>query len=221
MILRTSLDRETIQPALDRLAQTLPNDPNLLFERLENFGAAVAHDTQLLAIMAIVASWAVMIAYLWLRFKSATYGLAAVIALVHDVLITLGAVAISPYKIDLPMVAAFLTLIGFSVNDTIVIFDRIRELKGKSPHLNEGLVNAAINQTLSRTILTSVTAWLVVVILYLFGGEGLQGFSFCLVIGFLSGTYSTIYIAAPILIDWSGKPETKPAAGKGAAVATR
>ncbi len=210
LIVRTTLDEATAKQALDRLAESLPKDPSLVFERRENFSGAVARDTQTLAIMAIVASWLVMIAYLWFRFKSVTYGLAAVVALVHDVLITLGAVAISPYKIDLPMVAAFLTLIGFSVNDTIVIFDRIRELKGKSPYLTEGLVNTAINQTLSRTILTSLTAWLVVVILYLFGGEGLQGFSFCLVVGFLSGTYSTIYIAAPILIDWSPKGDKKP-----------
>ncbi len=129
----------------------------------------------MLAIVAIVLSWLVIIAYLWFRFKSVGYGLAAVLALVHDVLITLGAVAISPYKIDLPMIAAFLTLIGFSVNDTIVIFDRIREIKGKSPRLTPELINAAINQTLSRTFLTSLTAWLVVVIFYIFGGEGLRG----------------------------------------------
>ncbi len=210
LIVRSSLEPEALQPALAALSQNVVNDPNLLFERFEGFSAAVAKDTQSLAIIAIIASWLVIIAYLWLRFKSITYGLAAVVALVHDVLITLGAVALSPYKIDLPMIAAFLTLIGFSVNDTIVIFDRIRELKGKSPHLTEELVNTAINQTLSRTILTSLTAWLVVVILYLFGGEGLQGFSFCLVVGFLSGTYSTIYIAAPILINWLGGKDTTP-----------
>src|SRR5262249_12317394 len=160
---------------------------------------AVAGETRNLALMAIVASWLIIIGFLWFRFKSVTYGLAAVISLIHDVLITMGAVALSPYKIDLPMVAAFLTLIGFSVNDTIVIFDRIREIKGKTPVLSPQIVNTAINQTLSRTILTSLTAWLVVVILYLFGGEGLRGFSFCLVVGFLSGTYSTVYIAVPIL----------------------
>ena len=211
LVVRTSLSETQMDAALADLSRELPNDPNLLFERLEKFGAAVARDTQTLAIIAIVASWLVMIGYLWLRFKSVSYGLAAVIALVHDVLITLGAVAISPYKIDLPMVAAFLTLIGFSVNDTIVIFDRIREIKGKSPVLTEGIVNAAINQTLSRTILTSLTAWLVVVILYVFGGEGLHGFSFCLVVGFVTGTYSTIYIASPVLVDWAkwGEKKTK------------
>ncbi len=149
------------------------------------------------------------------------------LAVVHDVLITLGAIAVSywlakvpglstllqidQFKIDLPIVAAFLTLIGFSVNDTIVIFDRIREIKGKTPHLTNKMVNDAINQTLSRTILTSFTAWLVVVILYFFGGEGLHGFAFALVVGFLSGTYSTVYIATPILIDWvATKPEPPP-----------
>ncbi len=111
------------------------------------------------------------------------------------------------FKIDLPMIAAFLTLIGFSVNDTIVIFDRIREIKGKSPNVTAKMINDAINQTLSRTILTTLTAWIVVIILYLFGGEGLHGFAFTLVVGFMSGTYSTIYIASPILIDWMAKKE--------------
>ena len=127
---------------------------------------------------------------------------------------------IDQFKIDLPIVAAFLTLIGFSVNDTIVIFDRIREIKGKTPHLTNKMVNDAINQTLSRTILTSFTAWLVVVILYFFGGEGLHGFAFALVVGFLSGTYSTIYIATPILIDFvATKAEPQSKVGKQLAAA--
>ncbi len=195
-----------------------------MFERITNFGGTVASETRSLALIATFASWVIIIVYLWWRFRSFTYGLAAVLAVVHDVLITLGAIAVSywlakvpgvnsllqldQFKIDLPIVAAFLTLIGFSVNDTIVIFDRIREIKGKTPHLTNKMVNDALNQTLSRTILTSFTAWLVVVILYLFGGEGLHGFAFALVVGFLSGTYSTIYIATPILIDWvATKPE--------------
>ena len=204
----TDLDKAEADKAIARLSTRLRNNPSLLFERLENFGGAVAGETRQLAVLAIVASWIAIIFYVWMRFKSVSYGFAAVIALVHDVLITMGAVALSPYKIDLPMIAAFLTLIGFSVNDTIVIFDRIREIKGKTPYLTGDMINAAVNQTLSRTILTSLTAWLVVVILYLFGGEGLAGFSFCLVVGFLSGTYSTIYIASPILIDWAGRRET-------------
>jgi SecD/SecF fusion protein len=213
MTLRTDLEPEVASQALATLGANLKADPSLLFDRLENFGGAVAGETRTVAALAIVLSWLVIIAYLWFRFKSFAFGLAAVIALVHDVLITLGAVALSPYKIDLPMVAAFLTLIGFSVNDTIVIFDRIRELRGKTAYLSPQVINDAINQTLSRTLLTSATAWLVVFIMYLFGGEGLRGFSFALVIGFLSGIYSTVYIAAPILIEWLNR-ERVEAPGK-------
>src|SRR4029077_70788 len=194
LILRTDLEPDVAKTMLDKLADTLANDRDLLFERLTNFSETVAGETRPLALIATVASWIIIIVYLWWRFHSFTYGLAAVLAVVHDVLITLGAIAVSywlgkgplvsallqpaPFKIDLPIVAAFLTLIGFSVNDTIVIFDRIREIKGKTPVLTNKMVNDAINQTLSRTILTSFTAWLVVVILFFFGGEGLHGFAF-------------------------------------------
>ena len=229
LILRTDLDPATAKEELKALADSLANNRDLLFERITNFGGTVAGETRNLALMATFASWLIIIAYLWFRFKSLTYGLAAVLAVVHDVLITLGALAVSywlalipgvrevlqidQFKIDLPIVAAFLTLIGFSVNDTIVIFDRIREIKGKMP-LTDKIVNDALNQTLSRTILTSLTAWLVVVILYFVGGEGLHGFSFALVVGFLSGTYSTIYIATPILIDWIGTSKDSVKADK-------
>ena len=227
LVLRTDLEPDVARNELKVLAATLQNDPNLLFERITNFGGTVAGETRTLALIATIASWLIIVAYLWFRFNSLVYGLAAVIAVVHDVLVTLGAIAVTywlasipgfheflqidPFKIDLPMIAAFLTLIGFSVNDTIVIFDRIREIKGKSPYLTGTMINDALNQTLSRTILTSFTAWLVVLVLYVFGGEGLHGFAFALVVGFLSGTYSTIYIASPILIDWVG---TKPPASK-------
>jgi SecD/SecF fusion protein len=219
LTLNTDLDAKDASSLLDKMSKSISNDPNLLFERLTAFGGAVAGETRTLALMAIVASWLIIIAYLWWRFHNLTYGLAAVIALVHDVLVTLGAVAISPYKIDLPMIAAFLTLIGFSVNDTIVIFDRIREIKGKTPYLAPEVINAAINQTLSRTILTSLTAWIVVVVMFFFGGEGLRGFSYCLVIGFLSGTYSTVYIATPILVDWVSQAPPASASKKAVAAA--
>ena len=143
---------------------SLANNRDLLFERIfADFGGTVTAETRTLALFATVLSWLIIIAYLWFRFHSLTYGLAAVIAVVHDVLVTLGTVAVSywlvnvpiisnalmlePFKIDLPMIAAFLTLIGFSVNDTIVIFDRIREIKGKTPYLTSTMVNDAINQT--------------------------------------------------------------------------
>ncbi|MFM7130045.1 MAG: protein translocase subunit SecD [bacterium] len=238
-VLQSALPEAQITAKIEALKSVVANDPALMFERVSNFGGTVAGETQTLAIMATVASWLIIAAYLWLRFKSWSYGLAAVLALVHDVLVALGAVAltywiaqipvigsllmIEQFKIDLPMIAAFLTLIGFSVNDTIVIFDRLREIKGKSEVINEKIVNDALNQTLSRTILTSLTAWSVVIIIYIFGGEGLHGFSFTLVVGFLSGTYSTIYIATPVLISWLGrdrsnvpaKSSAKPAMAKG------
>jgi SecD/SecF fusion protein len=228
LVLRTDLEPEVADVQLKALGNQIQSNPNFLYDRLEKFGAVVAGETKQLAVIATVASWAIIAAYLWLRFKSLSYGLAAIIAVVHDVLFTLGAVAasywlsrvpgfeqylgIEPLKIDLPMIAAFLTLIGFSVNDTIVIFDRIREIRGKTPVLTSAMINEAVNQTLSRTILTSLTAWLVVLILFIFGGEGLHGFAFSLVVGFLSGTYSTIYIAAPILVDWIGEKPSQQAA---------
>lgn len=230
LVLRTNLEPAQLEPELKQLSIALRDDPSFLFERQENFGPVVAGETQGYAIVATVASWLIIMGYLWFRFKSISFGFAAILAVVHDVLITLGAVAVTywlalipgvsdflmldQFKIDLPMIAAFLTLIGFSVNDTIVIFDRIREIRGKTPYMNESMINQAVNETLSRTILTSFTAWMVVVILYMFGGEGLHGFSFCLVVGLISGTYSTIYIASPVLIEWIGDKKSAAAVAK-------
>ena len=143
--------------------------------------------------------------------------MAAVIALIHDVLITLGVLALSAYfvqyvpavagllqiesfKISLPILAAFLTIIGYSLNDTIVVFDRVREVRGKSPKLTKDMINTSINQTLSRTFLTSITTLIVVGILYFMGGAGIHGFAFALVVGVLVGTYSSIFVASPALL---------------------
>jgi len=235
LLLRTDLDEPAAKAYLASLASSVQADRSFLFEQSVSIGTTVAGETRNLAVIATVASWLIIAGYLWFRFKSFSYGLAAIIAVIHDVLITLGAIAVTYWlalipgfrqfllvdqlKIDLPMIAAFLTLIGFSVNDTIVIFDRIREIKGKTPVLTGQMINDALNQTLSRTILTSFTAWLVVVILYIFGGEGLHGFAFALTVGFLSGTYSTIYIASPILIDWTSRTTPEPVA-KAKALAT-
>jgi len=186
-------------------------------------GGKVAGDTQQLAILSLVASLLGIVAYIWLRFHRVVYGLAAVVALVHDVLITLGAIALSlwlskflgfllidEFKISLPVVAALLTIIGYSLNDTIIIFDRIREVKGKSPQLTGAMVNASINQTLSRTLLTSGTTLLVLAILYTLGGEGIHGFAFALLVGIVVGTYSSIFVASPILLwlEGSERPST-------------
>jgi len=124
---------------------------------------------------------------------------------------------VEEFKINLTMIAAFLTLVGYSINDTIVLFDRLREIRGKSPHLTREMINQSINQTLSRTILTALTVFLVVVILYFFGGESIHGFAFAMVVGTFAGSYSSIYIAAPVLLrlsepEKSKKPEPVAAA---------
>ena len=168
-----------------------------------------------------MASWVCIIIYLWIRFQGVAFGLAAVVALVHDVFVMLGGIAISFYvadylgfllidqfKINLTIVAAFLTIIGYSVNDTIVVFDRIREVRGKDPNVTRKMVNDSVNQTLSRTLLTSLTVFIVVAVLYVAGGEAVHGFAFALLIGVITGTYSSIYIAAPILLWLVGKRHT-------------
>ena len=185
-------------------------------ERLDNFNASMAGATQGKAMGAIVASWLAIVLYLWLRFGNWTFGLAALLCLVHDLFFTLGAIAVCHYlvgvpglsaifqlqdfKIDLPAVAALLTLVGYSVNDTIVVFDRIREVRGRNPLLTEEMINDSVNQTLSRTVLASLTTWLVVVVLYFSGAEGIHLFAFVMVIGVIVGTYSSIYIASPLLL---------------------
>ena len=115
---------------------------------------------------------------------------------------------IDEFKLNLPIVAAILTLVGYSINDTIVTFDRIREVRGKSPNLTNEMINLSINQTMSRTILTFLTVFIVVMILYIWGGESIHGFAFCMVIGSIAGVYSSIFIAAPLLL-WF-KPKVTP-----------
>jgi SecD/SecF fusion protein len=208
------LTQAIVADVLNRVQSEVAKQP--YFPGVDKMGTAVAGDTRFWACVALVLSWSLIIVYLWVRFQGVAFGLAAVIALIHDVLVMLGAIAFSsylalipgvsavtliePFKIDLTIVAAFLTIIGYSVNDTIVVFDRIREIRGKSPTLTRQMVNDATNQTLSRTVLTSATVLAVVLILYIFGGQAVHGFAFALFIGVLTGTYSSIYVAAPILL---------------------
>lgn len=164
------------------------------------------------ALTALIVAMFFITAYIWFRFQKLSYGIAAVAALIHDVLFTLGIIAIShwvaPYlgflliedfKIGLTEIAAFLAIIGYSLNDTIVVFDRVRELRGRSPSLTLETLNKALNQTLSRTILTSGTTLLTVFVLYVWGGEGIHTFAFALFVGILVGTYSSLFVAAPLL----------------------
>lgn len=172
-------------------------------ERKQEFiGAQVAPELRNKAMWAIIGSLVGMLIYIWIRFQF-QWGLAAIIAIFHDVLITLGIFSFYGREFSLPVVAAFLTLVGYSVNDSIVVFDRIREnirLKGGQDF--EKIVNLSINQTLSRTIITSLSTWLVIIFLLFLGGEVIHPFAFVLFIGIIVGTYSSIYIASPFLIIW-------------------
>ncbi|MCO6439070.1 MAG: protein translocase subunit SecD [Phycisphaerae bacterium] len=185
------------------------------FSKIVAFAPQIAVQTKNRAIFAVVLALVAISAYLWLRFGSKEFGLAASVCLVHDVSITLGLLALSQFiyktfigealmlsdfKIDLPMIASLLTLIGYSLNDTIVVFDRIRENRGKSGTITASLINMSINQTLSRTLLTSGTTLLVVLLLYTLGGDGVHGFAFALLAGIIIGTYSSIGVAAPLLL---------------------
>ncbi|MGH9492809.1 MAG: protein translocase subunit SecF [Terriglobales bacterium] len=190
---------------------------------VEIVGPQVGEQLRTQALLATIYASIGMLVYLWVRFEW-IYGVAAVVAVVHDTLITLGAFSLTRKEISLTVIAAILTLIGYSMNDTIVIFDRIREnLKLMRREPLGSIVNKSINQTLSRTILTSGLTFLTVASLFVFGGEVLHGFSFALVIGIVIGTYSSIAVAAPMLVayqEWRARqkglrPVAVPAAENG------
>jgi preprotein translocase subunit SecF len=173
---------------------------NFAVRNVEIVGPQVGKQLQKQAVLATLYSLAGMLVYLWFRFEL-IYGVAAVVAVFHDTIITLGLFSILNIEISLTVIAAILTLVGYSMNDTIVVFDRIREnVKILRREKLADLVNKSINQTLSRTVLTSGLTFLTVLSLFLFGGEVLHGFSLALVIGILIGTYSSIFIAAPMLV---------------------
>ncbi len=195
------------------------------FEASNTIGSSVAGYARTQGLLALLGSLVCIILYIWVRFTKLQFGLSSVIALVFNVLIALGAIAISAwfapfmgfagiseFKIGLPTVAAFLTIIGYSLNDTIVLFDRIREVYGKSSRLTEEIVNKSINQTLSRTVLTSVTTFFVAVVLYFFGGASIHTFSFTMCLGIVFGTLGTIFIASSSLL-WLMNVDMKKSQG--------
>ena len=169
------------------------------FRRVENVGPKVSSELLKSGVIAILMSLSAMMIYIWLRFEW-QFSLGAIFALIHDVIITLGIFSILNLEINLSIVAAVLTIVGYSMNDTVVIFDRVREnlKKYSSKKINE-ITNLSINETLSRTIITSLTTLLALVSIFIFGGEILKGFSFAMILGVIFGTYSSIYIANPIL----------------------
>ena len=170
------------------------------FRRVENVGPKVSAELLKSGVMAIVLALAAMLIYIWIRFEW-QFSLGAIFALFHDVILTLGIFSLFSLEINLSIVAAVLTIVGYSMNDTVVIFDRVREnLKKFSDIKIFDLTNISINETLSRTIITSATTLLALFSIYIFGGEILKGFSLAMILGVIFGTYSSIYIANPILI---------------------
>ncbi|WP_437205542.1 protein translocase subunit SecD [Planctomicrobium sp. SH664] len=219
-----TLTPEQVQSTLTAVEHKLEAEPH--FEEVNTFDSSVAGDTQKAALLAIFLSLVAIVAYLWLRFQRVTFGLAACVALLYDVFLVLGLMAIGAYlsgntlgqllmlddfKINLTVVAAFLTIIGYSLNDKIVVFDRIREVRGRNPALTEQMVNQSLNETLSRTLLTSMTTLAVLAILYVLGGEGIHTFCYCLTLGIIIGTFSSIFIACPVLL-WLSRRENKSVA---------
>jgi preprotein translocase subunit SecF len=173
---------------------------NFEFRRVESVGPKVSSELLISGIIAIALSLGAMLIYIWIRFEW-QFSLAAIIALFHDVIITLGFFSLFGFEINLSIVAAVLTIVGYSMNDTVVIFDRVREnLRKYSDIKIFDLTNISINETLSRTIITSITTLLALLSIYFFGGEVLKGFSFAMILGVIFGTYSSIYIANPILV---------------------
>jgi SecD/SecF fusion protein len=214
--LSTALNPDATRRVLERVAKKLAGTP--VYLSANTIGGKVAGNTKVTAVYALLASMLMIVLYVWVRFQNVAFGLAAVVALAHDVLVTVACLALSKFvspflgwaliddfKISLDVVAALLTIVGFSINDTIVIFDRLRELRGKSPFVTAEMIDRAVNQTLSRTILTSGTALLATLILYLFGGQGIHAFAFAMLVGIITGTYSTIYIASPIVLWLQGR----------------
>ncbi len=218
---RSTVNNDELIQALNAMVATLKDTP--IFEEISNFASSVAEDMQYMAFLALLASGAATIVYLWFRFTKADFGIAAVVAVFHDVFFTMACLPLAYYlsktplgpilgledfKLNLSIVASLLTIVGYSLNDTIVIFDRIREIRGRNPQLTMQMVNDSVNQTLSRTILTAVIVFITVIILYSMGGEGIHAFAFCMLVGTLVGCYSTIYIASPLLL-WLWNRELK------------
>ena len=180
--------------------------------RLESVGPKIGEDLRRRGVLSVIAATIMMGVYIWVRFGASfgarfglLFGTGAVIALIHDVLITVGALIVANYEFDLTVIAALLTIVGFSVNDTVVICDRIRENLRKIKRQSlESIINLSINECLSRTILTTGTALMVLVALYTLGGAVIRPFAFSLLVGFVTGVYSTIFIASPVILMWEG-----------------
>ena len=227
---RMPLDVEQATRVAEKLTAKVSGTPVWL--SASKIGPQVAGDAKRRAAWALFASWIAITLYTWFRFQHFVYGIAAVVALIHDVLVTVAFIAMShwvagklgfllvdEFRISLSVVAALLTIIGYSINDTIVIFDRMREVKGKSPLITAEMINLSVNQTLGRTVLTFVACFLVVLVLYVYGGEGIHAFAFSLVVGTISGVYSTVFIASPMVLWIANRSNAKNVPGRKASAA--
>lgn len=200
-LIRTKASSEELKGLRAKVEGALKEAIGEAFEirRVEMVGPKVGHDLRNKGLKAVIFALIGILIYISWRFEF-RFALGAVIALIHDVIITLGAFAISGRELNLPIVAALLTIVGYSLNDTIVIYDRIRENMKKLTGPLEGIINRSVNETLSRTILTSLTTLITVVVLFLWGGGIIEDFAFALIVGILVGTYSSIYIASPVVL---------------------
>ncbi len=195
---KSKTDPNFIENIKQKLNNSIGDDFNI--RRVENVGPKVSSELLKSGIIAIGLSLAAMLFYIWIRFEW-QFSLGAIAALFHDVILTLGVFSLFSLEINLSIVAAVLTIVGYSMNDTVVIFDRVREnLKKHADIKIFDLTNISINETLSRTIITSATTLLALVSIYLFGGQILKGFSLAMILGVVFGTYSSIYIANPLLV---------------------
>ena len=187
---------------IENIKLELTNDIGKIFEfrRVESVGPKVSSELLKSGVIAIALSLGAMLIYIWIRFEW-QFSLGAISAVFHDVIITLGFFSLLNFEINLSIVAAVLTIVGYSMNDTVVIFDRVRENLKKYADINIfDITNISINETLSRTIITSITTLLALLSIFIFGGAILKGFSFAMILGVIVGTYSSIYIANPILV---------------------
>jgi len=195
---RKGSEKNFIENIKNKLSKNL--GANFKFRRVENVGPKVSEELLMAGLIAILLSLSAMLIYIWIRFEW-QFSLGAIVALVHDVIITIGFFSILEFEINLSIVAAILTIVGYSMNDTVVIFDRVREnLKKHTSKKIDEISNLSINETLSRTIITSLTTLLALLSIFFFGGTILHGFSFAMILGVIFGTYSSIFIANPILI---------------------
>jgi preprotein translocase subunit SecF len=200
---KTSEDLEEISKKIQTFLQERFRDRTFEIRRVEIVGPKIGKDLKTKALWALGLSFLAILIYVAWRFKTVAYGLGGIVALFHDVIITYGAISIFQLEYSLPLLAVILTIIGFSINDTIVIFDRVREnIKKMRKEELETIFNVSINETLGRTILTSGTVMMVVVILFFLGGPVIHDFTTAFIVGLVSGTYSTVYVASPVVLFW-------------------